>query len=538
MTKSPAFNGNGQQTDDGVNYTYKWDAFGRMTEVKSNGGGTPQVVEYKYNGLNMVIGRHADLNASGTVTTSDKWEWFIYDPRWRHVATMMVAGTAFSASADTYVKEQYYYHNAGRGGRGSSSYIDSVILRDRDDTNGLNGSTDATMEHRVYYCQNWRADVSVTMTEAGRILEWIKYSAYGVAQRTSAAEYNHDGGVDSFDDSDFATDYAVTPTPPTAADINFDGTVDSSDNTMWAATFADGYDTSRGELAQTTTNARYNRLGYAGYWLEPAGQQYLVRNRELDPLVGVWDERDPIGYHDGADLYSYVNAHVVIQKDPTGLVRSACLSGGCGMATLASPLGLPGDAYCILAVSACEMSDEYKHRFDEVYRLIATRCGANVDIRTLITCEDTPETCSGRCGRAVAECDNGKGSVSLKLCSKPSCWTNKRDFCEAALEELLHISQFCRDGYFPNCTGFSITADGCLDRELEAKAFSNQCDPIPAKLAEICNDRNFCLCALACGSCANNYPKDFPGDAAGERLVACLRKCKPKKPFNCPGLPI
>ncbi len=140
MTKSPAFNGNGQQTDDGVNYTYKWDAFGRMTEVKSNGGGTPQVVEYKYNGLNMVIGRHADLNASGTVTTSDKWEWFIYDPRWRHVATMMVAGTAFSASADTYVKEQYYYHNAGRGGRGSSSYIDSVILRDRDDTNGLNGS--------------------------------------------------------------------------------------------------------------------------------------------------------------------------------------------------------------------------------------------------------------------------------------------------------------------------------------------------------------------------------------------------------------
>jgi RHS repeat-associated protein len=63
-----------------------------------------------------------------------------------------------------------------------------------------------------------------------------------------------------------------------------------------------------------------NRLGYAGYFFEPATQQYLVRNREYDPNTGVWDERDPMGYHDGSDLYMYVGGNPANGWDPMGLL--------------------------------------------------------------------------------------------------------------------------------------------------------------------------------------------------------------------------
>lgn len=140
-----------------------------MTKVTTRGGSPATVVEYKYNGLNMQIGRHADLDADADVDSTDKWEWFIYDPRWRRVATIMVAGgSTFTSSADTSIKERYVHHAAGRLGMGS--YIDAVILRDRDQTNGNNGASDGTLEQRLYYCQNWRSDVSVTMTSTGRIL--------------------------------------------------------------------------------------------------------------------------------------------------------------------------------------------------------------------------------------------------------------------------------------------------------------------------------------------------------------------------------
>ncbi len=173
------------------------------------------------------------------------------------------------------------------------------------------------MEHRVYYCQNWRADVSVTMTEAGRILEWIKYSAYGVASRIPVGDYNRDGAVNGTDDSDFYFDFTGTPLART--DIDFDGSVDYFDSDAWDLDYAESLYTGRGEVAQSGGSAAYNRLGYAGYFFEPATQQYLVRNRELDPLVGTWDERDPLNYHDGADLYMYVKDMPTVRRDAMGL---------------------------------------------------------------------------------------------------------------------------------------------------------------------------------------------------------------------------
>ena len=45
-----------------MNYASEWDAWGRLVKVSTRGGSPATVVEYRYNGLNQQIGRHADLD--------------------------------------------------------------------------------------------------------------------------------------------------------------------------------------------------------------------------------------------------------------------------------------------------------------------------------------------------------------------------------------------------------------------------------------------------------------------------------------------
>jgi len=210
--------------------------------------------------------------------------------------------------------------------------------------NGNNGAADRALEQRLYFAHNWRSDVSVTMTDTGRILEWIKYSTYGVAQRVPIADFNGDSFVDFFDDADYDDCYTGAGCPSgQTADINLDGFVDSFDYDEWDLNFAEQGSSARGVLAQSTGSAAVNRIGYAGYFFEPSTQQYLVRNRELDPNTGLWDERDPMGYHDGSDLYSYATTAPVSKRDPSGLVSSGCtLEICCGQ----MPLSLYQAAHC------------------------------------------------------------------------------------------------------------------------------------------------------------------------------------------------
>jgi len=57
---------------------------------------------------------------------SDPWRWFVYDERWRVIAAYR--GTDESVESDA--KERFVYHAAGS--RSSGSYIDDLVLRDRD----------------------------------------------------------------------------------------------------------------------------------------------------------------------------------------------------------------------------------------------------------------------------------------------------------------------------------------------------------------------------------------------------------------------
>ena len=75
---------------------------------------------------------------------------------------------------------QFVYHNAGTDGRGGSSYINSVILRDKDDNAGWASSADGTLEERYYYCQNWRGDVVEIMDDLDNLIEHIRHSSSGV----------------------------------------------------------------------------------------------------------------------------------------------------------------------------------------------------------------------------------------------------------------------------------------------------------------------------------------------------------------------
>ncbi len=68
---STAYDAAGNLTDDARDYTYIYDAWGRLRKVTSKAGGTPLVSEYTYNGLNYRIGWHYDANVSGTCDGSD-----------------------------------------------------------------------------------------------------------------------------------------------------------------------------------------------------------------------------------------------------------------------------------------------------------------------------------------------------------------------------------------------------------------------------------------------------------------------------------
>ena len=62
-----------------------------------------------------------------------------------------------------------------------------------------------------------------------------------------------------------------------------------------------------------------NVILYCGYVFDYETGQYLVRNRIYHPLLGRWNQRDPLGYVDGMGLYEYVRSGPVTRRDPSGL---------------------------------------------------------------------------------------------------------------------------------------------------------------------------------------------------------------------------
>lgn len=163
-------------------------------------------------------------------------------------------------ASDSYPKETYVYHAAGLGGYGTASYIDSVVLRDRDMTNGWLGAADGTLEERIYYCQNWRHDVSAVLNyTSGQIYqaEQIRYSTYGTPFGLPVGDLDSDG---TFSQAEYESIQEWNTGYDVRADANLDGEIDEDD----AAYLADRYDITLGRTVMSQGSIA-NRKGFRGW---------------------------------------------------------------------------------------------------------------------------------------------------------------------------------------------------------------------------------------------------------------------------------
>ncbi|MCC6675503.1 MAG: RHS repeat protein [Phycisphaerales bacterium] len=274
------YNKRGDLTDDGKDYTYVYDAFGRLKTVKTRGGSPVTVAEYTYDGLGHRIGWHYDTDTDADVDASDRWYWFAHDDRWRIVATFRGTG---ASSTDSSPKEQFVFHTAGLNGTGGSSYIDSVILREKDDNSGWTSAADGTLELRRYYLQNWHADVSAMVEADGTQVERVKYSAYGVPIDLTPGDFNADAAVSGQDDTDFQA--AQGGAYDVRTDLNMDGTSDFGDYLAFLNEYGTGEAGGRGVLSRPSNS---NRIGYAGYQHSPelTSTKWHASNNVLDSELG------------------------------------------------------------------------------------------------------------------------------------------------------------------------------------------------------------------------------------------------------------
>lgn len=298
----------GSLLDDGE-YTYEWDAFRRLRKVRTKSSGA-LVSEYWYNGAGYLITRHQDVDADGDVDSYDKKYHTAYDERWRAVATYR--------EGDSDPKELFLYHAAGAKGLGTASYVDSVVLRDRDNTSGWNSASDGVLEERLYYLQNWRADVVALLKPNGSggasLAEWTRYSAYGVPFSMPFGDADSDGDCDSADVTQVQA-WRTGGSYDVRGDVDLNGVINAADVAAVTSntTTVQGY----GVLSGVGVG---NRKGFAGYEGDAKlVGRWHVRHRVLDSRLGRWLQRDPLGYVDGMSLSEYALSCVLRHRDPSGL---------------------------------------------------------------------------------------------------------------------------------------------------------------------------------------------------------------------------
>jgi RHS repeat-associated protein len=298
---------------------FKYDVFGRVVQIGTDLGSglvSNSGTVYRYNGLNQRIMWVRDEDSDDAPENSER-VYVMYDDRWRMVGTFL--------DDDSTPKEAWVYHHAGMKGTGSSSYIDSVVLRDRDaNSSGWLGSSDGTLEQRHYYCQNWRADVVVLALNSGTPAEFVRYSSYGEPTVYALADVNRDGVINGDDYDDYfdvlGETYSGLAVP---LDVNGDGNVDSLDvDEMASSEGLNSNYTSRGNVGTVYSE---NRKGYAGYEWDTNERVYHVRHRVYLPENGRWTRRDPMGYVDGGSLYQYVQSRAITTIDPSGTMPICCL---------------------------------------------------------------------------------------------------------------------------------------------------------------------------------------------------------------------
>jgi RHS repeat-associated protein len=193
---------------------------------------------------------------------------------------------------------------------GGSSYIDLVVMRDKDASTAWTATADA-LDERRYYCQNWRADVVAIVTDAGWMSEWAKYSAYGVPFGLPGGDCDSDGDCDAADYTQCAT-WKNGGTYDVRGDVDLNGAVNVGDLALVNTNV--GLTAGRGVLTNLA-----NRKGYAGYEGDAKiASKWHVRSRTFASDIGRWLDRDPFEYVDLFNLYQYTLGCPLTLVDPSG----------------------------------------------------------------------------------------------------------------------------------------------------------------------------------------------------------------------------
>ncbi|MGE3110101.1 MAG: RHS repeat-associated core domain-containing protein, partial [Phycisphaerales bacterium] len=366
---------------------------------------------------------------------------------------------------------------------GGSSYIDSVIFRDRDHNSGWTSAADSTREERRYYCQNWRADVSAILTDDGKLVEWVKYSSYGIPFALPAGDTDSDGEWDATDSGNIT----ISSSYDVRQDANLDGSVNSSDITH-ANSITGGYQTlGRGTLSSGGIGgAVSNRRGYAGYEYDPtfngaARQLYHVRHRVYDAEVGRWTRRDPLGYVDGMGLYEYVKGRPIAETDPEGL---ACTPERCNASTTE---WMPTE--CPTGTTAT-YADAGRGRRGPGVPIKFIRCPGNAippwaDGPGIIWELDLlSDTCRGKCKSITIKCTTKCNTAYAERCTVtigPPCNPGMNRW-QYLRHELRHVEQYCLLGRISGC-------DDRICREVDAYRVAGQCgvNAPPANIGSCCD---------------------------------------------------
>ncbi|MBI5283450.1 MAG: RHS repeat protein, partial [Chloroflexi bacterium] len=242
----------GNQTDDGKDYKYEYDAFYRLRKIRKTASPYDLVAEYRYNGLGFKIAEHADTDTDGDVDANDKWYYDAFDEQWRQVSRFR--------ESDPKPKEEFVAHAAGAGGHGASSYIDQVICRYKDANTAWTSASDEVLEERLYYCQNQHADVVAIVDPLEGLKEWVKYSAYGVPFGMPAGDVDSDGDCDQ-SDIDAIQQMIWLLQYDVRGDVDLSGALETSDKATLNSTYK-GTTLGRSHLS---SNVVANGRGMEGY---------------------------------------------------------------------------------------------------------------------------------------------------------------------------------------------------------------------------------------------------------------------------------
>ena len=155
------------------------------------------------------------------------------------------------------------------------------------------------------------------------MLEWAKYSAYGVPFGLPGGDTNSDGDCDTTDATQIQT-WINAPAYDVRGDLDLDGDVDTSDKSI--AQSSPWFGSIAGHTILSTLGE--SRRGLSGACYQDARRSSLgTRARLLCGFLGRWLTRDPLHQIDGSSLYQFVMSRPLTRYDPSGLCS---LIGGNG----------------------------------------------------------------------------------------------------------------------------------------------------------------------------------------------------------------